>query len=135
MMMMMMMMFDSVCVCNRSQRLVRGGRAEHFSMDQLIVAVSRSLVTSSVLSTAVDYVTSVLWVLCAECHELSSHNIFLCVKINRVNSSQVTRHGLVNTKERNKNSFSEVSKFPTRPHNIFRHILGMLPYVWLCLCL
>jgi len=31
-------------------------------MDQLLIAASRSLVTSFVLSTAVDYVTSVLWV-------------------------------------------------------------------------
>jgi len=31
-------------------------------MDQLLIAVSRSLVTSSILSSAVDYVTSVLWV-------------------------------------------------------------------------
>ena len=44
------------------QRLARNSRAEHFSMDQLLIAVSRSLQLSSVLSAAVDYVTSVLWV-------------------------------------------------------------------------
>jgi len=44
------------------QRLGRSGQAERFSMDQLLVAVSRSLITSSVLASAVDHVTSVLWV-------------------------------------------------------------------------